>query len=148
MSMNPPNPNHSAGRALLEGSLAVVAAVLAAALMMGLAASLLADTYPPEPWGYDTPAADCVACHSLEKGGPFRSAPNLWGIVGDEKARDREWFAYSPALIRVGGTWSAEDLDRFLEDASAFAPGSTKSIRVRDAQQRDEIIAFLAELED
>jgi cytochrome c len=108
----------------------------------------LAGEAPDQPWGYDTPAERCVVCHSLEQGGPFRVAPNLWGIVGAEKARDREWFSYSPALIRMGGTWTAEDLDAYLKDASAFMPGSTKSIRVPDPEERAEIIDFLRTLDD
>jgi cytochrome c2 len=122
----------------------LVASLLAAPAAMG-------DTtgaYPETPWGYDTPAGRCVVCHSLEKGGPFRVAPNLWNIMGAEKARDSDWYAYSPALIEMGGTWTAEDLDRFLENAGNFAPGSTKSIRVEDPQERREIIDFLLTLKD
>ena len=100
------------------------------------------------PWGSDSVAADCVVCHSLEKGGAFRVAPNLWNIVGASKARDRDWYAYSPALIRAGGTWTEDELDRFLENADAIAPGSTKSIRVRDPDRRSEIIGLLADLKD
>ena len=109
---------------------------------------VLADSTGEPPWGLDTPAADCVVCHSLEKGGAFRVAPNLWNIVGDEKARDRGWYNYSPGLIRAGGTWTEEDLDRFLADADAFAPGSTKSIRIGDPGERADIIEFLASLSD
>ena len=124
-------------------------ALLAASLFTAPAAmGDSASAYPETPWGYDTPAGSCVVCHSLEKGGPFRVAPNLWNIMGAEKARDSDWYAYSPALIEMGGTWTAEELDRFLEDASNFAPGSTKSIRVEDPQERQEIIDFLLTLKD
>ena len=114
---------------------------MAFALVCGPAS--FADEFPEQPWGYETPAGRCVVCHSLEKGGPFRVAPNLWGIVGAEKARDRDWFSYSPALIRKGGTWTEEDLDAFLADASTYLPGSSKSIRVPDEAERKEIIEFL-----
>ena len=122
----------------------LVTASLSAATALGDSAA----AYSAQPWGYDTPASRCVVCHSLEKGGPFRTAPNLWNIMGAEVARDRSWYAYSPALIRKGGTWNADELDRFLEDASAYAPGSTKSIRVADPEERREIIEFLATLTD
>jgi len=108
----------------------------------------MGESFTETPWGYDSPAQRCVVCHSLEKGGPFRVAPNLWGIVGAEKARDRSWYAYSPALIRRGGTWTGEELEQYLEDASAFAPGSTKSIRVKDPGERQAIIDFLKTLSD
>jgi cytochrome c len=116
-------------------------------LLLCAAPNLLADTFTDQPWGADSDASRCVVCHSLEKGGPFRVAPNLWGIVGAEKARDRAWFAYSPALIRKGGTWTPEELDAYIEDAAAFAPGSTKSIRVKDAAERQAIVDFLKTLQ-
>jgi len=99
--------------------------------------------YAERPWGLDGPAGRCVVCHSLEQDGPFRVAPNLWGIVGADKARDRDGFAYSEALLKKGGTWTEEDLDEFLANASTFAPGSNKSIRVADADERKKIIDYL-----
>jgi len=117
-------------------------------IAIGFSGTLLADSFTPQPWGQDSAAGRCVVCHSLEKGGPFRVAPNLWGVVGADKARYRSWYNYSPALIEMGGTWTEEDLDLYLADAAAFAPGSTKSIRVKDAAERQEIIDFLAGLQD
>ena len=97
-------------------------------------------------WGADSPASGCVVCHSLERGGPFRVAPNLFGIYGADKARDREWYGYSVGLRTKGGTWTEEDLHAFLEDAGDFAPGSTKSIRMRDPEQRQAVIDYLKTL--
>jgi cytochrome c2 len=96
-------------------------------------------------WGRDSPAAKCVVCHSLGKNGPFRVAPNLWGIVGDAKARDRDWYSYSPGLLALGGTWTRTELDRFLENPAALAPGTRMKLRVTDADERQRIIDFLAE---
>ena len=123
---------------------------LSACLVLALIPATLfaADTFTEQPWGSDSAAGRCVVCHSLEKGGPFRVAPNLWNIVGSEKARDSDWYAYSPSLVKMGGTWTEEELDRFLENASAFAPGSTKSIRVADPAERQAIIDFLQQLQD
>ena len=119
-----------------------------AALLLFFSLPMIADTFTERPWGYDSVAGDCVVCHSLEKGGDFRVAPNLWGIVGDNKARDQAWFNYSPGLVKMGGTWSEEDLDLFLADAAEFSPGSTKSIRISDSEERAEVIEFLAQLQD
>ncbi len=116
----------------------------AALLGTALALPVLATEYryPDTPFGLDTPAGRCVVCHSLEKNGPFRVAPNLHGIVGADKARAGR-YNYSRALRDKGGSWTEDDLDAFLENASVYAPGSTKSIRVADAEERKRIIDYL-----
>ncbi len=119
---------------------------LAFAALLGTALALPAVAadyrFPDQPFGLDSPAGRCVVCHSLEKNGPFRVAPNLYDIVGAEKARANR-FNYSQALREKGGTWTEDDLDEFLENASVYAPGSTKSIRVADAEERRKIIDYL-----
>jgi cytochrome c len=132
----------AAGRVWLVATLSAILAATA-----GSAAA--ADggwQFPERPWGADSPAAGCVVCHSLEAGGPFRYAPNLYGIVGAPKARDRAWYGYSQALMTKGGTWTEADLDAYLANASNFAPGTTKTIRIDDVDRRREIIAFLKTL--
>lgn len=118
------------------------------AVLLGLAVASVAACSPEdssrEPWGKASAAARCVVCHSLEKNGPFRVAPNLWNIVGAPKGRDRAWYSYSPGLLALGGTWTPEELDRFLENPARFAPGTRMNIRVTDAAERAEIIELLA----
>lgn len=104
--------------------------------------------YAEEPWGRDSPAGRCVVCHSLEKNGPFRVAPNLWGIIGAEKARDKGSYAYSVALNKKGGLWTPEELDQFLADPDKYLPGTKKSIRVKNQEERQKIIDYLKELKD
>ncbi len=130
------------------GSSVARLAVLLAATSAGIAASSAwaADAttrYRPEPVGRGTAADACVVCHSIEPNGPFRYAPNLYGIVGAEKAREREWYGYSVALLKKGGVWTEEDLDQYLADANKFAPGTTKTIKIQDPRERKEIIEFL-----
>jgi cytochrome c2 len=72
----------------------------------------------------------------------------LWGVVDADKGRYSQWYAYSPALIEMGGTWTTEELDDYLADASAFMPGTTKSIRVPSESERREIIEYLQTLKD
>ncbi|MCC2113155.1 MAG: hypothetical protein KDJ16_14060 [Hyphomicrobiales bacterium] len=85
----------------------------------------------------------CVVCHSLEAGGPRRVAPNLHGIVGAPKARDRS-YNYSTVLAEAGGTWTEGDLDSYLKKPSAFLPGTAKTlIGIADDAERGRIIAAL-----
>ncbi len=103
---------------------------------------------PAEPYGKDSDAGSCVVCHSLEKNGPFRSAPNLWGIVDSPKAADGS-FGYSIALKKKGGDWTEQELDKFFSGPSKFVPGTKKTMAsIKDPQQRKEIIEYLKTLSD
>lgn len=103
--------------------------------------------YAAEPVGRDGPAGQCVVCHSLEKGGSQRVAPNLWGIVGAPKARAKG-FGYSTALAAAGGAWTEQDLDRYLANPDKFLPGTKKTIAILDADQRAKITKLLLTLRD
>ncbi len=120
----------------------------------GLFASLIAPAlaeenlrYAAKPAGWDGPAGQCVVCHSLEKGAPWRVAPTLWGIVGAPKA-GAKGYGYSQALATAGGTWTVKELDAYLANPSQFLPGTTKTIHVMDAGERARIIEFLGTLKD
>lgn len=105
-------------------------------------------TFTPTPAGHDSPAGVCVVCHSLEKNGPLRVAPTLFGIVGAEKARF-EWYGYSKALAEAGGKWTEEDLEDYLTDPDKFLPGTKKTlVGLPDAEQRGKLIAYLKDLKD
>jgi len=89
-----------------------------------------------------------VVCHSVEKGGPMRVAPNLWGIVGAPKAREKG-YGYSAALASAGGVWTKEDLERYLTNPDKFLPGTKKTISgLPNPEERAKLIAFLATLHD
>ncbi len=104
--------------------------------------------YAAQASGYDTPAAQCVVCHSMDKSDALRVAPTLWGIVGADKARF-SWYGYSKALADAEGTWTEEDLDKYLKDPDEFLPGTTKTlIGLADDVQRGELIDFLKTLKD
>ncbi|MEI2782261.1 MAG: c-type cytochrome [Candidatus Competibacter sp.] len=104
--------------------------------------------YAAKPAGLDGPAGQCVVCHSVEKGGPMRVAPNLWGIVGAPKAREKG-YGYSAALASAGGVWTKEDLDRYLANPDKFLPGTKKTISgLPNPEERAKLIAFLATLHD
>jgi cytochrome c len=96
-----------------------------------------------------TTAKQCQACHTFEKGGPNRVGPNLWGIVGDERGKDRGGFNFSAAMKAKGGEWTFDELNKFLANPRGYIPGTNMTFAglSRDTQRAD-VIAFLREHAD
>ena len=93
-------------------------------------------------------ARRCAACHNFEQGGPNSVGPNLWGVVGRPVA-SHEGFGYSDALHGLGGDWTYERLDHFIESPASYAPGTAMSFRgLGDLGQRIDLIAYLHSLSE
>jgi cytochrome c len=85
----------------------------------------------------------CATCHTIEKNGANKIAPNLYGIVGKKKAAI-SGFAYSNGLKAKGGAWSIEDLNQWLLKPKDFAPGTKMSFAgLKKDKDRANVIAYL-----
>ena len=85
---------------------------------------------------------DCKGCHSLDRGAKS-VGPSLHGIF-DRKAGTGPDFNYSPALRRSGIVWTAETLDRFVDDPKRAVPNNRMIFPgIPSAQQRADLIAFM-----
>ncbi|MEM1351099.1 MAG: cytochrome c family protein [Pseudomonadota bacterium] len=84
----------------------------------------------------------CSACHKLVAG-ENGAGPYLYGVVGREKAA-ADGFGYSDALASMGGEWTPENLSAFLENPSAYAPGTSMSFAgLRKPEERADVIAYI-----
>jgi cytochrome c len=93
-------------------------------------------------------AALCKVCHTVDKGGATLIGPNLWGVVGHDIAA-HEGFSYTAALKGKDGEWTYEQLDAWLTNPQAFAPGTTMAFPgIPDAKKRADVIAYLRTLSD
>jgi cytochrome c len=82
----------------------------------------------------------CKECH----GGSL--APPLRGVVGRPVA-SLTTFDYTDALLaKKELTWTRENLDAFLTDPQDFAPGTEMKKKELTAQDRADVIAYLASL--
>ncbi len=93
-------------------------------------------------------AKKCIACHDLSKGGPNKVGPNLWNIVGANRAHLGN-FAYSAGLKSMGGNWDVAALDKFLANPKGEVKGTTMAFAgVTRPAERADLIAYLNSLAD
>jgi cytochrome c len=89
-------------------------------------------------------ATRCLGCHGDLKT-TSTLGPNLTGIVG-RKAGTGESGVHSRALIESGITWDEASLRKFLAGPTKLVPGTNMPVDVPDAQQIDDVVAYLRTL--
>ena len=87
----------------------------------------------------------CMLCHSATAG-LEGAAPSLFGVVGRKAASDPGYSGYSHALKGSGLTWTRANLDTFLSGPAKLVPGTAMPITVNQAQDRANVISYLASL--
>ncbi len=92
----------------------------------------------------------CLQCHNFDAGGANLQGPNLYAVVGRPVAA-HAGFKYSTgkgSLTELGGEWTIERLDHFIERPKGFASGTAMNFaginsRLTGLQDRMNLIAFL-----
>lgn len=115
-------------------------------------AAAVAEAMPD--WGTAIPAANvadgqsishrCEMCHTLGKGQPNKIGPNLWGVVDAKRGEGRDGFSFSAAMKSKGGTWTYDELFKFLKSPGAYIPGTKMTFAgLPSEKDRIDLIAYL-----
>jgi len=107
------------------------------ALIAGAAVLLAFST--PEERGKDLFERRCSGCHARDID---KEGPRLRGVFGRKSASVAD-FEYSEALKKKAVRWDESSLDVWLADPDAMAPGTDMAFRLRDADERRAVIAYL-----
>ncbi|GHE96441.1 cytochrome c [Aliiroseovarius zhejiangensis] len=84
----------------------------------------------------------CRACHKLEDGANG-TGPHLYGIVDRQIANVAD-FNYSDALAGLDGSWTADELNEWLANPKAYAPGNKMTYAgLKKEEDRANLIAYL-----
>jgi glucose/arabinose dehydrogenase len=96
----------------------------------------------------------CKSCHAISKDAlqdpdtfqDAKSGPNLYGVI-NRSVGGLDHYEYSAALESLGGRWTPERLDAFLQDPQATAPGTSMAFAgIEDPHTRQEIIDMIEAL--
>lgn len=90
----------------------------------------------------------CMSCHTIDKGGQNRTGPNLWAIIGREKAI-AENFRYSKTMKMLGGVWTEAEISSFIAGPRTFLPDTKMAFPgLKKEKDRADVLAFLKTLAD
>ncbi|HEX4179108.1 MAG TPA: cytochrome c family protein [Rhizomicrobium sp.] len=88
-------------------------------------------------------SSKCEACHDTSSAKTIKIGPPLFGVV-DRPRASIAGFSYSGAMKAKGGTWTYDELFKFLKSPGAYIPGTKMSFAgLSKAEDRINLIAFL-----
>jgi cytochrome c len=90
-----------------------------------------------------TISVKCEQCHDTSSAKTVKIGPPLFGVVGRDRA-SIAGFDYSSAMKGKGGSWTYDELFKFVKEPGAYIPGTKMTFAgISSAKDRINLIAFL-----
>ena len=88
-------------------------------------------------------SSKCEACHDTSSAKTIKIGPPLFGVV-DRPRASIAGFSYSAGMKAKGGSWTYDELFKFLKSPGAYINGTKMSFAgLSRAEDRINLIAFL-----
>lgn len=85
----------------------------------------------------------CQSCHSVQKGGPNKLGPLLFGIMG-KQAGTLPGYAYSRPLKNSKIVWSDDAVRKWLRQPNQTMPGTRMAFAgLSNPKQIEDLITYL-----
>lgn len=85
----------------------------------------------------------CASCHTINKGAASKVGPNLYNVIGRQKA-SFAGFNYSDALKAKGGSWNIDSINAFLTKPKDYVPGTKMAFPgLKKPQDRADVLLYL-----
>ena len=84
----------------------------------------------------------CIACHSIDSN---RTGPAHRGVMG-RRVGSLQGYKYSAELAASRLRWTPQTLNKWLTDPEELVSGQRMGVSIEDAQERGDLIAYLATL--
>lgn len=126
------------------GGMAVTVLLAGPALAQGGAAAREWRTPPPGDVsrGQALYQARCTACHAVDSN---KVGPAHRGVMG-RRVGSLQGYRYSDELAQSRLRWTPQTLNTWLQDPEDLVAGQRMGFQVDDAQERADLIAWLATL--
>jgi cytochrome c len=95
-------------------------------------------------------AKKCTLCHTFDKGGANKIGPNIYNVIDEPIAEDRNGYAFSTALAaHKGQKWTIDALNQWLFNPQSFAKGTKMTFAgLPKTKDRADVVAYLNSLSD
>lgn len=89
----------------------------------------------------------CAICHTVDKDGPSRFGPNLFGILGRKAGTVPDYIYTNAFKTRATWEWTEDGIGGWMMFPSTMVPGTAMGVFQGIAERdRDDLLAYIATL--